>query len=139
MSQVPALHEPLRHCVAAAHGEPAAFFATHAGGFALLSQNPSAQSLSLPQAPAARHFPFDPHLPLRQTRAASFALHGPSPSAYPHLLSALSQTVLVQTAFATATLQVPSSAGVCPAIVGIAAPFARRGKHFCWAVSQNCV
>jgi hypothetical protein len=59
-------------------------------------------------------------------------VHGPSPFAYPHSLSEVSQTELWQTSVAAATVHVPFSVGfVWGGSVGTVVPFARRGVQVC--------
>lgn len=76
------------------------------------------------------------HAPDRQTVAALAAAHGPAPSAYPQRLS-LSQTPAAHTAAPTPAAHVPSSAGVCPATVGIAVPLVSFSEHVDVAVLHH--
>jgi hypothetical protein len=81
-------------------------------------------------------------MPLRQSPSAA---HGPLPVAFPHLLSVVSHVFDAQTTAAAASEHVPSSAGVCPAAVGIAVPFASVPLHTCgtapvshhWSAAQS--
>src|SRR6185295_10145354 len=96
------------------------------------------QSASTTQPPTGMHLPpVAEHAPLRQTVPAFPAVQVPVPFANPHLLSG-SQTPATHTAVATSAAHVPVSAGVCPAIVGMAVSFASFAVHVEFDVSQNC-
>ena len=85
---------------------PFGSFAVHV--FADVSQNwVAAQSPSTVHAPGAWQTPDTEQPPERQTVAPVAVVHGPSPSAKPHLRSG-SQTALRQTMPAVAVVQAPS-------------------------------
>lgn len=76
------------------------------------------------------HFPlFVPLVMQSPERHSAVCVQVPSPVAKPHLLSAMSQTPLAQTTVATAGEQLPVSAGVWFATVGIGVPFESFGVH----------
>ena len=78
-------------------------------------------------------------MPERHTVAPLALVHGPSPLAKPHLLSAASHTRLTQTSVAAGALQVPLSVGlVCGASVGIPVPFTSFAVQT-WVVSVHHV
>jgi hypothetical protein len=85
---------------------------------------PAEQSASTLQPPAGSHVPFVLHAPERHTVPPLAIVHGPSPLAYPHLLSAVSHTPLEHTSVPAAAVHVPLSVGfVCGASLGTAVPF----------------
>jgi hypothetical protein len=74
------------------------------------------------------HVPSVLQSPERQTVVPFAAVHGPSPFAYPHSLSFVSHTALVQTSIPAPALQVPSTVGfMCGGSFGIACPFESVG------------
>ncbi len=75
-----------------------------------MHQLPPVQSPSTLQPPATMQVPFELHANERQRSSAVDAVHGPSPSAQPHLLS-VSHTALAHTSVAAAEEQVPLSVG----------------------------
>lgn len=102
-------------------------------------QSPPVQSPSVLHPPAGSQVPATLHAPDRHTVAPFPAVHGPSPLARPHSLSAVSQTAAVHTAVPTAAVQVPVSGGVWPAKVGIGIPLATFGTQVVDCVLQYCV
>jgi hypothetical protein len=82
-------------------------------------------------------WPLVAHTMDRHTLAPSAPVQGPSPFAYPHSLSFVSQTPLLQTSVPAAAVQTPFSVGfVCAVSVGMPTPFASWGVHS-WAVSLH--
>jgi hypothetical protein len=99
---------------------------------ASLHQVPALQSASTLQPPAFTQVPPTLHAPERHTVPPVPIVHGPSPLAYPHLLSLVSQTPLLQTSVPAAAVHVPSSVGfACGGSVGITVPLESCGVHAC--------
>lgn len=97
---------------------------------------PVAQSASTLHPPEGSQVRFVLQAPERQSVGPSAIVHGPSPLAYPHLLSFVSQTPLAHAAAPAAAVHVPSSVGVCPVTVGTGWPFATFGTHVSVGVLQ---
>jgi hypothetical protein len=93
-------------------------------------QVPPGQSPFTLQPPMGSQVPFVLHAPERHTVLALPAVHDPSPFAYPHLLSLMSQTPLTQTSIAAAGTHSPSRTGfMCGMSTGIDVPLASFGVH----------
>ena len=91
------------------------------------------------QPPAGSHVPLSLHAPERHTIVPpSDSEHGPSPLAYPHLLSFGSHTPLWQTSAPAAAVHVPFSVGfVCGGSLGIAVPFGSCALHVLTLMSHH--
>jgi hypothetical protein len=97
----------------------------------------SALSMHATQRPA--FVPLVAHVIDRQSAVPSLAVQGPSPLAYPHLLSLTSHTPLTQTSVPAAAVQVPLRVGfVWVGSVGTAVPFGDWATHW-WIVSRHHV
>ena len=104
-----------------------------------LHQVPAEQSASTLHPPTGSHVPLTLQAPDRQTVPPLAAVQGPSPLAYPHSLSEVSQTPDVHTEVPADAVQTPVSGGVWPEIVGMGVPFASLGAHPFVMVLQNWV
>src|SRR5262249_41631284 len=116
------------HWFEPSHAEPSGSLGTQLPS--LLQNSVAWQSASLVQPVDGPHvIVAGLHMLLRHCSAP---VHGPSPSARPHLLSAGSQTPLSQTTVPAAAVHVPSIFGlVCPESVGTGVPFGSLGVHMC--------
>jgi hypothetical protein len=100
---------------------------------------PELQSPLTKQPPAGSQTPEALQAPDRQTTPPLLELQAPSPFAYPHSLSLVSQTPEAQTRAAAEAVQAPVSVGLlCCGSVGSAVPFGSLAVQVSMASSHQC-